>query len=547
MKKQRLKRYVSWVVLLGLPLAFFIYLFQDSDKKTSKKSNPNIFVFCSEGSPRFLNPQVASDGTSFDATSDVYNRLVEFKRGTSVIQPALAESWEVSKDGLRYTFYLRKKVSFHTTKNFTPSRYMNADDVVFSFKRFFDPVHPFHKVSGGNYMYFYAMGLDKILQDVVKVDDYTVRFDLREVNATFLISLAMQFAVVLSKEYGDQLLRMKHLDEIDHQPVGTGPFILTQYKKDSLIRYKTNKRYFKKPSSLNGMIFSITPDSSVRFQKLKRGECHLISFPSPSDYKAIASHKKLNLIKSSVYNVAYLGMNVRKPPLNKKLVRQAIRYALNRSLYIKAIYLGNAQLARGPIPPLMWSYNKDVKNYEHDVLKARQLMTRAGYKNGFDIELWVLPVSRPYNPDGKKMGELMKEDLAQIGIRARLVHYDWVTYLKKTEDAEHELVQMGWTNDNGDPDNFLGTLLSCTSIDSGTNLAQWCDPAFSNFVKQGSLTLDQKKRTRFYKKAQEIFAEESPWAPLAHTYGFRGANKKLQGYILAPHGSESFYGVSLSD
>ncbi len=540
------KRHIFWIILLSLVIGFYLFQNTNDSVSDSENSTPNIFVFCSEGSPRFLNPQVASDGTSFDAISDVYDGLVEFKRGTSIIQPNLAKSWKISKDGLQYTFYLRQDVSFHTTKNFTPTRKMNADDVLFSFKRFFDKSHPFHKVSGGNYMYFFAMGLDKVLKDVVKINNSTVRFDLKEVSATFLVSLAMQFPVVLSKEYGDQLIQQKRKGDIDHIPVGTGPFILTDYKKDSLIRYKTNKKYFKAPSSLSGMVFSITPDASVRFQKLKREECHLMSFPSPSDYEAIANHEKLKLIKSEVYNVAYLGMNVKKTPLDNKFIRQAIHHALNRSLYVKAIYLGNAQIAKGPIPPRMWSYNKNIKVYEYDVKKAKELLKKAGYEKGFDIDLWVLPVSRPYNPDGKKMGELMKEDLAQVGINVHLVNYDWVTYLQKTQKAEHALVQMGWTSDNGDPDNFLGTLLSCTSLTSGTNLAQWCNKPFSQLVKKASQTLNQKEREELYKKAQEIFAEESPWVPLVHTYGFRGSNKKVQGYILAPHGSESFYGVTLS-
>ena len=540
------KRYILVIVLLSTISIISFYLFQNDHPSSAKSSVSDIFIFCSEGSPRFFNPQVASDGTSFDATNDIYNGLVEFKRGTSIINPSLAKLWKISKSGLQYTFYLRQDVSFHTIENFTPTRNFNADDVVFSFRRFFDQSHPFHKVSGGNYMYFSAMGLDKILKDVVKVDDYTVRFDLNEISATFLVSLAMQFAAVLSKEYGDQLIRQNRLDDIDHIPVGTGPFILTDYRQDSLIRYKTNKKYFKTPSALSGMIFSITPDASVRFQKLKRQECHLMSFPSPSDYEAIKNHEKLKLINGEVYNVAYLGMNVKKPPLDNKLVRQAIRHALNRSVYLKAIYLGNAQLAKGPIPPLMWSYNNNIKDYQYDVEKSKSLLKKAGYEKGFDIDLWVLPVSRPYNPDGKKMAELMKEDLNQVGINANLINYDWVTYLKKTEQAEHSLVQMGWTSDNGDPDNFLGTLLSCTSLSSGTNLSRWCNKPFSELVKKAAQTLDQDKRSKLYKKAQEIFAEESPWVPLVHTYGFRGASKKVEGYILAPQGSESFYGVTLS-
>ena len=505
----------------------------------------SIFVYCSEGSPRFLSPQLATDGTSIDAINDVFDGLVEFKRGTSIILPSLATSWEVSKDGLHYTFKLRKGVSFHTTKNFTPTREFNADDVIFSFERALNKNHPYNKVSGGNYMYFSAMGLDSLIDKVVKVDDYTIRFELKNKSATFLANLAMTFASILSKEYADQALKNKTPEMIDQKPVGTGPFILTDYKKDSLIRYKTNKKYFKTPSSLEGMIFSITPDASVRLQKLKREECHLISFPLPNDYETIAKHEKLKLIKEDVFNIAYLGMNVGKPPLDKREVRQAIRHALNRDLYSQAIYLGNARTAKGPVPPAMWSYHNRIKDYKYNIEKAKALLKKAGFENGFEINLWYMPVSRPYNPDGQKMGELMKEDLEKIGIKVRLLTYDWATYLKKSEAGEHDLIQIGWTSDNGDPDNFLGTLLGCRSVASGTNLARWCHTEYDKLIVQGVKTLNKRERTRLYKKAQTIFAKESPWVPLVHTYGFRGASKKVKGYVLAPHGSESFYGVSV--
>ncbi len=505
----------------------------------------SIFVYCSEASPRFFNPQLATDGASLDATSDVYDGLVQFKRGSSSVEPALAVSWKASANGLSYTFKLRKGVSWHTTKEFTPRREFNADDVIFTFGRALNKNHPYHKISGGNYMYYTSMGLDSLVKKVVKVDDYTVRFELTSQNAAFLAILAMDFASILSKEYADQALKNKTPEMMDHKPVGTGPFVFMEYKKDSLIRYKTNKKYFRKPSVLEGVVFSITPDASVRLQKLKREECHLISFPLPSDYEAIKKHKKLKLIQEDVFNVGYLAMNVEKPPLDKVEVRQAVRHALNRSLYIQAIYLGNAKPAKGPLPPQMWSYHKGIKDYEYNVSKAKELLKKAGFEKGFEIDLWYLPVVRPYNPDGQKMGELMKEDLEKVGIQVKLVSYDWVTYLKKSEAGEHALIQIGWTSDNGDPDNFLGTLLGCQSVKSGTNLARWCHKEYNQLVTQGVQSVGQKKRSRLYKKAQNIFAKESPWAPLVHTYGFRGANKKVKGYILAPVGTESFYGVSL--
>lgn len=471
--------------------------------------------------------------------------MIRFEQGTSKIIPALAESWDVSRDGLQYTFNLRKGVSFHEVKDFKPSRELNADDVIFSFNRVLDKNHPFHKVSGGNYLFFSYSGLADMIKNVEKIDDYKVRFNLNEKSAVFLVSMAMPFAAVLSKEYGDQLLEKGTPEVIDQTPVGTGPFIVTDYRKGSLIRYKVNQNFWKKPSSLDGMIFSITPEPSVRFQKLRRKECDLIPFPLPSDYEAIESHEDLNLVRADFHNLGYLAMNVEKPPLDNLKVRKAIRHALNKSLYIDAIYLGNARPAKGPIPLKMWSYFGGIKDYEYSVKKAQELLKEAGFENGFEIELWTLPVSRPYNPNGKKMGELMKEDLEKIGIKVKLVSYDWATYLKKSEQGEHELIQMGWTSDNGDPDNFLVALLSCRSVESGGNLSRWCHPEFNKLVTDAAQTLSKNRRSRLYRRAQKIFGDETPWVPLVHSYGFRGASKRVQGYVLPPFGSESFYSISL--
>ena len=502
-----------------------------------------ILVFCSEGSPNSLNPQIGADRISLDATNDVYNGLLDFDKKTAEIVPDLAVSWEVSKNGLQYTFYLRKGVSFHETKNFKPTRNLNADDVIFSFQRVFDKNHPYHKVSGGNYTYISSTGLDTLVNKIIKINDYKIRFELKEKNAVFLTLLAMPFSAIFSQEYADQLLKNKTPKVFDQKPVGTGPFILTEYIADSFIRYKTNQKYFKKPSNLDGLVFSITPDPAVRLQKLKREECHLMSFPLPHDYHAIINHKKLKLIQANAFSLSFLSINTQHPPLNKVKVRQALRHALNRSLYIKSIYKGYAQEAKGPLPPNMWSYDIEIKDYEYSVKKAKQLLKSAGLEKGFEVELWTIPISRPYNPSGKKLGELMKEDLAKVGIKARLVTYDWSTYLKKGKQGLHQLLQMGWTSENGDPDNFF-SLLTCAGIKNKVNYSRWCHKPYDQLINRAVRTLNKNVRIELYKKAQKIFAKESPFVPLTYSPSFRGVNKKVQGYT-APFGSESFYGVDL--
>jgi len=530
---------LSWLIVFGGVCGFF--------SMPEAKAAPKILVYCSEASPSTFNPQLGSDGPTFTAASStIYNRLIEFKYGTTDLIPALAQSWKVSKDGKTYTFQLRKDVSFHSTDFFKPTRKMNADDVIFSFERMRDKNNPFHNVSGGAYEYFKSIGLDALIAGVEKKSDHTVVFQLTHPHAPFLTDLATNFAVVLSKEYADQLLKNKTLEKMDTDPVGTGPFKLVRYVKDATIRFSANKDYFRGAPKLDGIVFAITPDPSVRFQKLKTGECQLIAEPAPTDIKAMEKLPQLQVLHEPGLNIGYLAMNVEKAPLNKPEVRRALALAMNRKEYLHLIYLDTAELAKNPIPPTLWSYDAGIKDIPYDVKAAKELLKKAGYEKGLNLELWTLPVSRPYNPNGKKMGELMQADLAKVGVNLKLVTYDWPTYLDKGRRGEGQLMQMGWISDTGDPDNFFGNLLTCKAKEGGSNYAQWCNKDFDREVSAAEKTLNKSQRISHYKKAQAIFARELPWVPLAHASVYRAISKKLKGYKINPIGVEEFYPLDLA-
>lgn len=503
------------------------------------------FVYCSEGSPTAFNPQVTTDGTSNNAaTHTIYNRLVEFKYGTTEVIPALATSWTISKDQLTYTFKLRKGVKFHATKYFKPTRDFSADDVIFSINRQRIKDHPYHKVGGQTFDYFSGMNMQNIIKDVKKVDNHTVQIVLAKKEAPFLADMAMGFMSILSKEYADKLALKGKKEQIDFKPVGTGPFVFKKYVRDSLIRYTANKDYWEGQSKIKKLVFSISTNPNVRHQKLKTGECHLAIEPPPADIPAIKNNKKLKTLEAEGLNVGYLAFNTSKRPFNNKLVRKAVALALDRESYIKAIYLGNASVANGPLPPTIWGHAK-LKKISQNLEEAKKLLAKAGYKNGFETELWTLPVSRPYNPDGRKMGEMMQADLAKIGIKLKLITYDWATYLKKSRKGDHQLIQLGWTGDNGDPDNFLHVLLGCTAIKAGSNVARWCNKEFNALIEKAKTISSHKKRVELYKKAQKVFERELPWVPIAHAKVFRAMNKKVQGYKIDVLGGDIFKTVSL--
>lgn len=509
-------------------------------------ASPKTFVYCLESSPSFLSPQLGTDGATLDTVSrTIFDKLTTFSPGTTEVIPALAEKWDISEDGKTYTFYLRKGVKFQSNKEFKPTRDFNADDVVFSFERQRDPNHPYHKVSGGNYEYFIGMDMQNIIASVEKVDNYTVRINLNVANAPFLANLAMDFASILSAEYADKMLKAGTPEKVDNLPIGTGPFEFVSYQKDSAVRFKAFADYWRGKAKIDRLVFSITPDASVRYAKLKKGECHAMPYPNPADIEKLKNDPEITLLTRPGLNIGYLNFNVQKAPFDNVKVRQALNYAVNKDAIIEAIYQGSGQKAKNPIPPTMWSYNDDVKDYDYDPEKAKALLKEAGFANGFETDLWAMPVSRPYNPNARRMAELIQADWEKVGVKTKIISYEWGEYLKRMRAGEDSVGMMGWTGDNGDPDNFLNTLLSCSSLEAGSNYAKFCYKPFDDLVKQAAQETDIAKRTDLYKQAQVIFKEQAPWITIAHSTTYFPVRKEVRGYVVSPFSLHDFYPVDL--
>jgi len=503
-------------------------------------------VYCSEGSPEGFNPQLFTSGTSFDASSvPIYNRLVDFKLGTTEVIPSLADKWEISADGKTYTFHLRKDVKWQENKDFKPTRNFNADDVIFSFMRQKDATNPYHKVSGGNYEYFDGMGMGDLIGSIEKVDDYTVRFHLTREESPFLADLAMDFASIMSAQYADQMQKAGTPEKIDLNPIGTGPFQLLQYQKDSRILYKAFENYWGTKPKIDRLVFSITPDASVRYAKLQKNECQVMPFPNPADIARMKQDKTINLYEKPGLNVGYLAFNVEKKPLDNLKVRQALITAVNKSAIIDAVYQGAGQPAKNLIPPTMWGYNDAVQDYAYDPAKAKELLKEAGLPDGFSIDLWAMPVQRPYNPNARRMAELIQADWAKIGVKAKIVSYEWGEYLKRAKAGEHQSVMMGWTGDNGDPDNFFATLFSCDAAKDGSNYSRWCYKPFEDLIQPARSTSDHAKRVELYKQAQVVMHDQAPALIVAHSTVYEPVRKEVKGYVVDPLGKHHFENVSL--
>ncbi|WP_035055661.1 ABC transporter substrate-binding protein [Andreprevotia chitinilytica] len=503
-------------------------------------------IYCSEGSPAGFDPARFTTGTDFDVSAEtVFNRLTEFEPGSTKVRPGLAEKWDVSADGLTYTFNLRKGVKFHTTSYFKPTRDFNADDVVFTFERLIDKNLPFNKAAPTDYPYASDMGLDTNITAVEKVDPYTVRIKLKSLDPAFIQNLAMSFASVQSAEYADALLKAGKPGNINLEPIGTGPFVFKSYQKDANIRYDANPAYWRKGEvKLDKLIFAITPDASVRVQKLQKGECQVMAYPRPADIKLLQADKNLAVPSQAGFNVGWVAYNVQHKPLDKLEVRQALDMAINKKAIIDAVYQGAGELAVNAMPPTQWSYNKAIKDAPVDPAKAKALLAKAGFPNGFEITLWAMPVQRMYNPNAKVMAEMIQSDWAKIGVKAKITTYEWGEYLKRAKAGEHDALLIGWNGDNGDPDNWLGVNLGCSAV-GGNNYSRWCDKSFDELILKARSTPSQAERTKLYEKAQVIFKKEVPFTPIAHSTWYQPMSKDVQGFKISPFGLTPFYGVGL--
>jgi peptide/nickel transport system substrate-binding protein len=500
----------------------------------AKAKKGGVLVFGRSGDAVGLDPARETDGESFYIADNVYETLTEFKPGSTDLVPGLAESWTASADGLEYTFKLRKGIKFHDGTPF------NADAVVYSLSRQFKQDHPDY--DKGPWQYWSAMDMDNIIKDVVAVDSLTVKISLKKPEAPFLSNLAMNFSAIVSptaaKKYGK---------DFSNNPVGTGAFKFVSWVKDDNIVLERYTGYWGDKAYLDRVIFKVIPDATARYLALKKGEVDIIDFPNPSDIAAIEADANLKVVKQAGMNVGYLAMNMDKKPFGDKRVRQALNYAVNKAEIIDAVYGPLGVAAKNPIPPDMWSYNSSIEEYGFNPEKAKQLLAEAGYPKGFKATLWAMPVSRPYNPNAKRMAEVLQAQFKAVGVTVEIVSYDWGTYLDKIAQGEHDMCLIGWTGDNGDPDNFLYVLLSAAAtVKPAQNYSFWKDEQFNALIKEAKETADQAKRTQLYEQAQVIFHEEAPWVPIAHSMVVEPMKKTVEGFVLYPTGKRYFAPVWLN-
>lgn len=501
---------------------------------------PSGLVYCSEGNPETFNPQLVTSGTTIDATShQIYSRLVDYDAQTGQIVPALASDWQMAADGLSYRFNLRSDVRFHHSPHFIPTRVFNADDVLFSFNRVIQENHPYHFVSRTGYPFFQSIGLDKLVRQIEKVNDYQVIFHLNHADASFLANLATDFAIIQSQEYANQLWKQKTPERIDSDAIGTGPYQLAKYVKNDHIRYRRHEFYWGPAPKTDVLVFDITPRSSRRLAKLITGDCDVSALPKAGELPVINEHAELRLEQQAGLNVAYWAFNTQKPPLDDVRVRRALSHAVDRQNILRAVYQDTAVEATGILPPASWAYQPNDSLSDYNPAKAEALLKEAGIKD-LAIDLWAMPVARTYNPNALKTAELIQADLANIGVHVNIVSYDWSVFTQKLNQSDYDSVLIGWNADNSDPDNFFTPTLSCDSVISGSNRSKWCHPDFDQVLRLATATMDRSERTELYQQAEAILAEDVPLISLAHAKRLALKRTDVTETRVTPFGGISF-------
>lgn len=521
---------LSVCVLLLTPLSALA-------NETLKSENlGGVFIYGRGGDSVSLDPGKETDGESLNVCDNIFDTLVQFKPGSTEIEPGLAESWKVSPDGLVFEFKLRKNVKFHDGTPF------NSDAVLFSLLRQHDPKHEaFHFAKSWNY--WQDMGMEKLVKSIIKVDDSTVKFTLTQPEAPFMANLAMNFASIVSPT-----AVRKFKEDFSKNPVGTGPFRFVNWTRGERIVLDANKDFWGEKAKVSRVIFKTYPDSSARLNAFLAKEIHMMNLPTPDQVSTIRSRRPDTVFAiEAAMNVGYLSFNTLKSPFNKPAVRQALNMAINKEAIIKGVYAGMGEAAINPMPPTMWGYNKLVKSYLYNPQKAKEILKQEGFPNGFSSELFYLPVSRPYMPDGKKVAEAIQSDLKAVGVQVTLTTYEWAVYLDKVTRGDHALALMGWTGDNGDPDNFLYLLLSGENVKPpAQNISFYSNPKVTQLLREAKVQTTQGKRAELYKQAQVIIHDDAPWIPLVHSKVAMPMDPHVHGFVLAPNGTRRFSQISLS-
>ena len=504
------------------------------------------FVFANQGEPVSLDPAIITDGISNRITRQIYQGLVKYKGATTDVIPALAEKWEVSKDGTVWTFTLRKGVKFHDGNPF------DAAAVVWNFDRWRLSKHPQHEnqaKAGQTFEYYEAQfgGFDEksLITNVEAVNPATVRITLKTPQGPFLANLAMFVFDLVSPKAVE-----KWGMEFGKHPVGTGPFKFVEWKVGQEDNLEPNKDYWDKATmpKIQRLVIRNIKDNSQRLAALKAGEIQGFEGLNPDDVKVVRADPNLQILLRPTNTTGYVAFNYKVKEFRDPRVRQAIAHAINKKGIVDALYGGTGMLATQFQPPPLWGYNKELKDYAYSPEQAKSLLKDAGFGQGLKeitwedgkrepLQFWYMPVSRPYFPNPKEIAEAIAADLAKAGITVQLQTTDWTVYLDKRKNGQLPLYMLGWTGDNGDPDNFV-CYFFCSPGASREGF--YTNLPLTDLLLEAQKLTDQKKRAELYRKAEQMIHDDVSRIFIANNQPPLPFRKNVKGYVPNPTNSEFF-------
>jgi len=502
-------------------------------------AGPSTLVFGRNKDAVSLDPAVVTDGNSLNVAKEVFEGLTRYRLGSFDIEPGLATSWTIGNNGKAWKFHLRHGVTFQDGTPF------DAAAVKFNFDRWRLKDNPYHKSlqAGEGYSYYASQfgGFPGVIADVKVIAPDQVEFDLTQPVAPFLANLAMP-----AFGLGSPTAMKKEGEDYFRQPVGTGPYQVSEWVKDDHITLKAYPGYWGPKAKINTVILRDIPDAATSMLALQKGEIDGWEYPRPDDLNAITADHNLTLYHQPPNNLLYLAIQTEKPPFNNVLVRRAINQAIDARALVHNFYDPSASLATDLLPLAVWPHPSRT-SYDYNPAAARRLLAQAGFPHGFSTTLWYMTLPRPYVPEPQRVAEAIQANLRDVGIIARLEGMEWGPYLDKTEKGEHNLALFGWTGDNGDPDNFLYSILDKdAAIPPGAqNVCFWKDENFHRLMMLGQTTIDRSTRAKYYLQSLELIHDQAPMVPLVHTAPPIAFKRTVLGYIPSPDNSEPFEVMSV--
>jgi peptide/nickel transport system substrate-binding protein len=511
-------------------------------------------VFGTASDPVVLDGALVSDGESLRVIDQMFEGLVTLEAGGTEVVPGLATEWESDEAGTAWTFTLREGVNFHDGEPF------NAEAVCFNFNRWYNFKGPFQLESATYYWQTvfggFAGGEESLFESCEATDENTVVINLTKPSASFLGALALTNFTFASpkalQEFGadegtvdeETGFRPTGTYGTEH-PTGTGPFKFVSWTRGDRLVLERNDDYWGEEAKLERLIFRPIADNAARLQALQSGDIQGYDLVEPQDIETIEGDDSLQILDRPAFNVAYVGINQKKPPMDQLEVRQAVAHGLDRQAVIDNFYAGRGEVAKEFMPSSLFGYADDVTEYPFDPARSRSLLQQAGLTLPVPIEFWYpTDVSRPYMPDPKRNFEAFAASLNRSGFRVTARSAPWSPdYLGRAQEGNAgHLHLLGWTGDYGDPDNFIGTFFQTPTGQFG-----FTNQELHNLLAQAERETDEEQRTALYEDANRMIMEFLPGVPYAHTRPALAFNANVEGYTPSPVSLEPFAGVTLGE